>query len=134
MITVEATLSYDIYINQNKSPQANLLKWDKRIEQFFIFDGIQLEENQPYYEIKNKYINIHLRYSQQYSNNVLAYATVEHVGIYMRYHLKELIDSTNGIDRTIAHEIGHIIDVNPRIVSEQSNNVITGFSQYLDGE
>jgi len=59
---------------------------------------------------------------------------VEHVGLYMTYHLKELIDSTNGIDRTIAHEIGHIIDVKPRIVSEQSNNVITEFSQYLDGE
>ena len=42
MITVEATNAYEIYINQNKSPQTNLLKWDERIEKFFIFDGIQL--------------------------------------------------------------------------------------------
>lgn len=134
MITVEATLAYEIYINQNKSPQANLLKWDERIEKFLIFDGIQLEENQPYYDIKNKYINIHLRYSQLYSNSVLAYATTEHIGLYVSYHLKDIIDSTNGIDRTIAHEIGHILDVKPRIISEQTNNVITGFSEYLDDE
>ena len=133
MITVEATLAYDIYVKQNKSPQANLLKWDERIEKFFIFDGIQLKENQPYYNKANKHINIHLRYSQQYNNNVLAYAINEHVGLYVSYHLKELIDSTNGIHSTIAHEIGHIIDVSPRVISEQSNNVITGYSEYLEG-
>jgi len=134
MITVEATHAYEIYINQNKSPQANLIKWDERIEKFFIFDGIQLKENQPYYDIKNKYINIHLRYSQQYQSSVLAYAYTEHVGLYVHYHLDDLIDSTEGIEGTIAHEIGHIIDVSPRIYKEQTNNVITQFSKYLDNK
>ena len=132
MITVSATVAYDIYVNKSKSPQANLLKWDERIEKFFTFDGIQLDESQPYYDIKNKYINIHLRYSQQKSNTVLAYATTEHIGIYLKYHLLDLVDSTEGIDNTIAHEIGHIIDVSPRIISEQTNNVITQLSEFLD--
>ena len=132
MITVTATDAYDLYINENKSPQANLLKWDNRIDNFFIFDGIQLNENQSYYDVKNKYINIHLRYSQQKENNVLAYATTEHVGLYMKYHLSEIIDSTGGISNTIAHEIGHIMDVSPRIISEQTNNVITELSEFLD--
>ena len=132
MISVEATKAYDIYINQNKSPQANLLKWDERIDKFFIFDGIQLEENQPYYDIKNKYINIHLRYSQQKANNVLAYATTEHIGLYMNYDLNDIIDSTEEISSTISHEIGHIIDVSSRVISEQTNNVIRQFSNYLN--
>ena len=134
MITVSATDAYEIYINQNKSSQANLLKWDERIDKFLIFDGIQLEENQKYYDFKNKYINIHLRYTQRYSNNVVAYATNEYIGLYFKYHLNDLIDSTKGIDRTIAHEIGHIIDISPRIISEQTNNVITRYSEYLDDE
>ena len=65
MITVEATRAYEVYINQNKGPKKNLLKWDDRINKFFIFDWIQLRGSEPYYDIKNKYINIHLRYSQQ---------------------------------------------------------------------
>ena len=134
MITIETTNAYEIYIYQNKSPQANLLKWDERIEKFFIFDGIQLKENQPYYDIKNKYINIHLSYSQQYSNNVLAFATTEHIGLYMKYHLNQIIDSTEGIHSTIAHEIGHIIDISPRIYKEQTNNVITQLSDFFDNK
>ena len=132
MITVDATDAYEIYVNQGKSPQENLLKWDERIDNFLIFDGIQMNENQPYYNVMNKYINIHLRYSQQYSNSVLAYAYTEHVALYAKYHLYDIIDSTEGIDRTIAHEIGHIIDISPRIIDEQSNNVITQLSRYLE--
>ena len=132
MITVSATDAYELYINQNKSPQANLLKWDERIDNFLKFDGIPIVENYQYYDIKTKYINIHLRYSQRFSTSALAYATNEHIGIYMKNHLNHLIDSTEGIENTIAHEIGHIMDVSYRIISEQTNNVITQFSKFLD--
>ena len=77
---------------------------------------------------------MHLRYSQQYSNNILAFATTEHIGLYMEYHLNQIIVSTEAIDSTIAHEIGHIIDVSPRIYKEQTNNVITQLSDYLDNK
>ena len=57
MITVSATDAYDYYVTKGKSPQNNLVNWDNVLKQYYIFDGIQFEINQPYYDYKNNYIS-----------------------------------------------------------------------------
>jgi hypothetical protein len=52
------------YNNQGESPQQNLLYWEYALKEYYKFDGIQFEINQPYYDIKNEYLKIHLRQSQ----------------------------------------------------------------------
>ena len=48
IITWNATDAYKVYIDEGESPQENLKYWDKSIKKFYIFEGIQFEENQPY--------------------------------------------------------------------------------------
>ena len=128
MITVNATEAYENYNIKGKSPQDNLLHWDEALKKYYIFDGIQFEENQTYYDYKNNYIKIHIRYSQRFRENVQAYASREHIGIFLKDDLYRVIVSTEGIGDTLAHEIGHMIDVIPREIAEETNNVIKEFS------
>ena len=128
MITVNATEAYDNYNIKGKSPQANLLYWDEVLKKYYIFDGIQFEENKIYYNYKNNYIKIHIRYSRRYKDNVLAYASTEHIGIFLNEELYRVLVSTEGIGETLAHEVGHMIDVIPREIAEETNNVLREFS------
>ena len=70
MITVNATEAYENYNIKGKSPQSNLLHWDDVLKKYYLFDGIQFKENQIYYNNKNNYIKIHIRYSYKYKENV----------------------------------------------------------------
>ena len=83
MITVKASDAYKIYSNKNNiSPEQNLRAWDDYLEKLYTFDGIQFDAKQPYYNINNKFLKIHYRYSQPSSDRALAYAYWEHVGIF----------------------------------------------------
>ena len=70
MITINATKAYENYVSKGKSPQDNLLYWNEVTKKYYIFDEIQFDENQLYYNEKNKYIKIHLRYSIKYKDNI----------------------------------------------------------------
>ena len=129
MITVNATEAYENYNIKGKSPQANLLHWDEVLKKYYIFDGIQFEENQLYYNYKNNYIKIHFRYSVKYKENVAAYAYTEHIGIFLQEDLYNAIVSTERIGDRIAHEVGHMIDVSPREITEETNNVLKEYSE-----
>ena len=128
MITVNATEAYENYNIKGKSPQGNLLHWDEVLKKYYIFDGIQFDENQIYYNYKNNYIKIHIRYSNRYKETYIAYASTEHIGIYLEDQLYRAIVSNEGIGDTLAHEIGHMIDVIPREIAEETNNVLREFS------
>ena len=128
MITVNATEAYENYNIKGKSPQANLLHWDDVLKKYYIFDGIQFKENQIYYNNKNNYIKIHIRYSYKYKENVAAYAYTEHIGIFLAEDLYSAIVSTEGIGARLAHEVGHMIDVTPREITEETNNVLKEYS------
>ena len=78
MITVQATLAYNAYQDNNKGPLANLNSWDENIKKLFIYDGVQYDSSEPYYDIKNTYVNLHIRYAQPFG---AAYAAYEHIGI-----------------------------------------------------
>ena len=86
MITVKATLADEFYSSEN-SPQKNLLHLDDILKKYYIFDGIQFEKNQPYYDIKNQYININFRYTQPLKD-ARAYAFTEHIGLYYKAEIR----------------------------------------------
>ena len=131
MITVQATLAYNIYQEKSKGPLDNLNKWDEYIKQLFIYDGIQYESSESYYDIKNTYVNLHIRYAQPFG---AAYAAYEHIGIFSEGWLKTAIyGQTFGWG--FAHEIGHTMDINERTILENTNNMISKYDEtYLRRE
>ena len=127
MITVKATLADEFYSSDN-SPQKNLLNLDDILKKYYIFDGIQFEKNQPYYDIKNQYININFRYTQPLKG-ARAYASTEHIGLYYKADLFTiLVTYSYGLESTIPHEIGHMIDLKDREYEERTNNVLRQYS------
>ena len=128
MITVNASYANKVYNKKEKSPQENLFNWDKLLRILFIFDGIQFEEDQPYYDVKNQYITIHIRYSQNYGPGIRAYAYDEHIGIFNQNELLKALVSYEGIGSTLTHEIGHMIDVKPREYAERTNVVLEEYA------
>ena len=129
MITWNATDAYKVYVEQGESPQENLLNWDKVVRKLLIFDGIQFEENQPYYDIKNQFINFHIRYSTPSQNGIAGYASDEHIGIFLKTDFYYYIFvSYIEIGKTLAHEIGHMIDVKSREIAEKTNMVLEEFA------
>ena len=128
MITWNATDAYKVYIEEGESLQQNLLNWDKVMRILFTFDGIQFEENQPYYDIKNQYINIHIRYATPYKKGISGYAYEEHIGIFLPDFYQYIFVSYIEIGSTLAHEIGHMIDVQPREYAEKTNMVLEKYA------
>ena len=126
-ITLNASYAYDIYNIKGESPQQNLLIWDKVMKYLYIFDGIQFEENQPYYDKKNEFLNIHVRYSQNYKKGTAAYAWDNHIGIFYQDYFHNSLVSYEEIGRSLVHEIGHMIDVSLREYAEITNVV---FEEY----
>ena len=128
LITVSATDANEIYNIKEKSPQKNLLTWEDILKKFYIFSGIQFEKNQPYYDIKNEYINIHIRHSQP-KEGAQAYANEYNVAIYYYTNLYEVMVSYEGIGNTLPHEIGHMIDEVSMKYEERTNNVLREFTR-----
>lgn len=131
IITVPASKAYSVYKEKYKGPQDNLNKWDEFLKQLFLYDGIQFDPSEPYYNSHNEYINIHFRYSQPYGG---AYAFYEHIGIFYDDWIDLAIDAKVGaFGWGFAHEIGQMMDIDDRTVSETSNNMISKYSEtYLE--
>ena len=129
IITLSATYANEMYINQNESPQKNLLSWDKILKDLYKFDGIQFESNQPYYNIKNEYIKIHIRYAtiaDQEDNET--HTKDRHIIILTQEHFKNCLVSYKGISRSLAHEIGNIIDIIFRTNEEKTNYMLEEYA------
>ena len=133
IITVKASDAYKWYVDEKKSPQNNLKGWDEYILKLFIYDGIQFEKNQPFYNESNEYVNLHIRFSQPYGGG---YAYTEHIGIFYEDWIERAIYFVEeDIGWGFPHEIGHTMDIGERIVSETSNNMISKYSEtYLQGD
>ena len=130
IITWNATDAYKVYIKEGESPQENLKYWDKTIKKLYIFDGIQFEKNQPYYNIKNDYIILHMRYSTYSDKGAAAYAYIEHIGIFLKGNFYyDLLVSYQQMSSYLIHEIGHMIDVAPREYAERTNVVLEEYGQ-----
>ena len=128
IITWNATDADKMYNIQGESPQDNLITWDKLMRIFFIFNGIQFEENQPYYDINNQYITIHIRYSNTQDKGSSGYAYENHIGIFKEDNYNFIFASYKEIGHTLPHEIGHMIDVYPREYEEKTNMMVEEFA------
>ena len=126
MISVKATDAYKIYSNENKGPQNNLLAWNEYLKKIYIFYGIQFNENEPYYNIKNNYINIHLRFNQP----LTPYAVTEYIGIYDEEWInKSLFIVGQETDWDFTCLIGDMIDIRETFIFEILNKLVAKYSE-----
>ena len=125
MITVQATLAYEVYQDETKGPLANLNTWDEYVKKLFIYDGVPFNPEEPNYNVKNTYVNLHIRYAQPFG---AAYAAYEHIGIFSSGWFSTAIYA-QAFGWGFAHEIGHTMDINERTVSENTNNMISKYDE-----
>ena len=129
MISATASAAYKIYSNKslNKGPQQNMALWDEFLKKLLIYDGIQFSSNQQYYDVKNNYVNIHLRYTQT-KPGAYAFAYYQYIGLFK----DETIDLMLNFDyKTLGwafpHEIGHTFDIREREYAENTNNMLSEY-------
>ena len=122
IMTVRATTANPIY--KTKSPQQNLLNWDEYIKEVMEFDGVQFDEKDPYYDERNQFLNCNIRLMQPTG---AAYAYTEHVGIQPDWEEACIYTETFGWGFT--HELGHMMDISERTVSECSNNMVSKYNE-----
>ena len=127
IISVSALNAYEAYIIKENSPQKNLIYWEETLKKYYMFEGIQFEENQPYYDYRNEYITMFIRYAQPLFG-AAAYAKSECIGIYIDSDLYYILTSYLKIGATLPHEIGHMVDISLRDYPERTNNVLRDFS------
>ena len=123
IITTTATYANEIYNNKGESPQKNLENWDKILKKLYIFDGIQFENDQPYYNAKNEYIKIHIRYTGEEGDKG-AFAYYEYIGVLYEDLLPYCLASYNGIGDLIPNEIGNMIDVFFRHYEDKTSGIL----------
>jgi len=136
IMTFKASQVYDIYSKKDSiGPQKNLLSWDQYLKDLYIFSGITYAKKSKYYDIKNEYININFRWSQN-QKGVQAYTFVEHIGITHRTEMTRLLNYNIGdMDTILPHEIGHAIDIYERVVPETTNLMVSRYSiVHLEGK
>ena len=136
IMTFKASQAYDIYSNKDSiGPQKNLLSWDQYLKDLYIFSGITYGKKSKHYDIKNEYININFRWSQN-QKGVQAYTFVEHIGITHRTEMTRLLNYNIGdMDTILPHEIGHAIDIYERVVPETTNLMVSRYSiVHLEGK
>ena len=127
MFSFKASLAYENYVKDNYRPESNVMYWDLYLSTLFRFDGIQYNINDPYYDEKNEYLNIHVRYSQPHA---YGYASYEHVGIFYNEWLISAVHfNLDTIIWGFPHEFGHMMDIQDRVVSETTYNMISKFSE-----
>ena len=80
LITVKASHALKVYSEEEKGPQKNLLAWDTYLKKIYSFYGVSLYKEDPKYNIKNSFINIHLRFNQPSA----PFAVTEYIGFHDR--------------------------------------------------
>lgn len=123
IMTLPATLAHEVY--QTKSANQNLKNWDEYMQKIYAFDGVQFDSKDEYYDERNNHININFRLAQPYG---AAYAYTEHIGIFGEDWLRNALYS-EGVGWGFTHEIGHMIDMSERVVSECSNNMVSKYNE-----
>lgn len=128
IMTVRSSVAREIYIEKNFSPQENLEYWDSYFEKVLKFDGVVFEKEDlvkyPKQKIDyNKNLNCNIRIMQPYG---AAYAYMDHVGIQMDGWERGAIYSTNN-GWGFTHELGHMMDIPERTMSECSNNMMSKY-------
>ncbi len=133
IITVRASRADKAY-NQGVNgvvynPQKVTENWDEYVEELLRSDGVILEkekngEHGGKYDERATYLNCNIRLMQPFG---AAYAHIEHVGIQVPWEMGALTGESFGWGYT--HELGHMMDIGERTVSECSNNMLSKYDE-----
>ena len=128
MISVKASDAYKIYSEDNKGPKENLLAWDEYLKKIYSFYGLQFNENDPNYNLKNNYVNIQLKFTQPYT----PFAVTEYIG----FNDEEWIDKSLYIvgqesDWDFTCQIGDMIDIRETFIFEILNRLSAKYAQIV---
>ncbi len=129
IMTVRATQANTVYLDAN--PQTNLEYWDELICGLLTFDGVQLNENGDYFDIRNLYLKVNIRVCQPLAGAAM-YAHYEHIGIYAGASENVVINCSSNPGWGFVHEIGHMMDIRARRASECSNNMIANYNAVVN--
>lgn len=125
ILTVQASRAYDFYITKNNSVAKVCENWETYLKSLYIFEGVNFDKNSPNYDERAEYLNVNIRIMQPYA---AAYAYTEHVGIQTNYWQDTVIAGEN-FGWGVTHEIGHMMDISERVVSETTNNMVSNFNK-----
>ena len=128
MISVRASDAYKMYSQGDKSPQKNLLAWDAHLKKIYSFYGIQLDKYGKDYDIRNEYINIHLRFNQPLET----YAVTEYIG----FHSDEWIEKSLYIvgqetDWEVSCQLADMMDIRETFIFQILNKLTAKYSQIV---
>ena len=130
MISVRASDAYEVYKDGEKSPQKNILSWDEYLKKIYSFYGVELDPNNQNYDIRNSYLNIHLRFSQPYSPST--YAVTEYIGFYdEEWVSKSLYIVGQETDWDLNCKIADMIDIRETFIFEILNGVAAKYSEVV---
>lgn len=125
ILTVQASRAYDYYITQNYSVAKVCENWDTYLKSLYIFEGVNFDKNSPSYDERAEHLNVNVRIMQPYA---AAYAYTEHIGIQTNNWQDTAITGEN-FGWGMTHEIGHMMDISERVVSETTNNMVSNFNK-----
>lgn len=125
ILTVQATRAYDFYITQKYSVAKTCENWDTYLKSLYVFEGVNFAKDSENYDSRAEYLNVNVRIMQPYG---AAYAYTDHVGIQTN-NWQDTTLTGNGFGWGMTHELGHMMDIRERIVSETTNNMVSNFNK-----
>lgn len=128
ILTVRASLADRVYNGEGVSVEKACRGWDDYIIELLESDGVVVDKNNNkyngQYDERAQYLNCNIRLMQPFG---AAYAFTEHVGIQVPWERGALLGSGFGWGYT--HELGHMMDIGERLVSECSNNMLSKYNE-----
>ncbi len=121
LITVRAVNVYTNKIYTNNSPQECISNWDNTIQTYLALDGVTFNPQDKYYNPINEHVNVNIRLAQPWGG-AAGFAANDHVGV-VSWEGSCYYGKNFGWG--FAHEVGHAMDMNERLASECTNNMIS---------
>ena len=127
ILTFKASLTYEHFKNMIYDEEFYVIFWNANILALFKFDGIQYDPDEPYYDERNDYLNIHIRNSHPYDGEN---KFTEHISNFCNGRLiNDVHFSQEKINQLFPYEIGYMMDLNDRKILGNTNNMIYKYEE-----
>lgn len=131
ILTLSASQVKAQCIDGKVSPEKVCKDWDDYVFSLLDFAGVALSPSDGGYDSRAPYINVNVRIMQPWA---AAYAFGEHVGIQKGSWESTVLTGAGYYGWGFAHELGHMMDISERTVSETTNNMWSQFDQAMHGK